>query len=208
MVAVSVVSGVGAVPTLERGEDPDGEPGPLEIVWGSSAGAAGAAVWSGTPGLSCPSGMVLDEGLCKTPVIETVAVVRVCAQAGYELVDGVGELGESYSCQRTVAAFCAGAKVLHEGQCRTETVEQRDPVWVCSVGTLVSTLLDPGYAYSCRVTLDPPECPDGESYRTTPSSGCYEYVESYETAVTTSGPAAWARWCRRCWIRVTAIRAG
>ena len=184
LVAVSVVSGVGAVPWVERADvDGDGAE-ELAVGWSSFAGEAGAAGSQGAAGLSCPAGMVLDGGLCKTPKVERTAADLVCPQAdgGYVLVTALGELGPSHSCQKTVPAHCTGGKALHEGQCRTVTVEQRDAKWKCSEGTLETTFLDPGYSYSCRVTVDPPQCTvDGESYRTTPAAGCYEQVEFHET---------------------------
>ena len=174
---------MGAVPTLERTDSVGVGAGELGVEWNSLAGAAGAAVQSGTgtAGLSCPAGMVLDGDLCKTPVTESVEADRVCAQDGYELVVGLGEQGVSHSCQKTVAAYCTGGKVLHEGQCRTRTTEQRDAKWSCSEGTLETTFLDPGYAYSCKVAVSPPQCPDGQSYRTSPAVGCYEEVSFRET---------------------------
>ena len=172
------MSGVGAVPWLERADgDGDGAE-ELGVGWNSLAGEAGAAAGSGTAGLSCPAGMVLDGDLCKTPKVETVPVTLTCTQPGYVLVSAVGELGTSHSCQKTVAAYCTGAKILHQGQCRTRTVEQRDARWSCSEGTLVSTFLDPGYSYSCRITVSPPTCPDGESYR---SNRCEEEVTYHRT---------------------------
>ena len=185
LVATLVVSGVGAVPSLERADGTDD----LGIEWNSLADEAGAAVSLETPGLSCPSGMVLDEGLCKTATTEYVDEDRVCPEAadGYEVVTATGELGESHSCQKTVTAYCTGDKVLHEGQCQNEDVEQRDAEWSCSEGTLVSTFLDPGYSYSCSVTLDPPQCPEGESYLTDPDIGCYESEEFYPTQEFTWG---------------------
>ncbi|WP_420624147.1 hypothetical protein [Candidatus Poriferisodalis sp.] len=184
LVATSVVSGVGAVPWLERADSDGDGTEELGVEWNSLADEAGAAAASGTPGLSCPAGMVLHEGLCKTPATDYVEQDRVCPQAadGYELVSAIGEHGASHSCQKTVPAYCTGDKVLHQGQCQTENTEQRNANWTCSEGTLVSTFVDPGYTYSCRITVDPPECPDEESYRTTPSSGCYEEVSFYETA--------------------------
>ena len=172
------------MPWVERADvDGDGAE-ELGVGWNSFAGEAGAAGSQGAAGLSCPAGMVLDGGLCKTPKVEHAAADLVCPQAddGYVLVTALGELGPSHSCQKTVPAHCAGGKTLHEGQCRTVTVEQRDAKWKCSQGTLVSTFLDPGYSYSCRITVDPPQCTvEGESYRTTPAAGCYEQVEFHET---------------------------
>gem|GEM_PF-4233469 len=183
-----MISGVGAVPTLERGDSDGDGAEELAVGWASLADEAAAAVQSGTAGLSCPAGMVLREGLCRTPKVETVAVTWVCPQAGdgYELVVGLGELGVSHSCQKTVPAHCTGGKILHEGQCRTRTVtenvETRDPVrWECSEGTLETTFLDPGYSRRCRVTLDSPRCGTGETYRTAPRRGCYVAVTEYAT---------------------------
>ena len=57
LVAASVVSGVGALPTLERSDvDGDGTE-ELGVGWAGLAGEAGAAVSSGTARLSCPEGM-------------------------------------------------------------------------------------------------------------------------------------------------------
>ncbi|MYJ47888.1 MAG: hypothetical protein F4070_09665, partial [Acidimicrobiales bacterium] len=182
LVATTVVSGVGAVPWLERADSDGDGTEELGVEWNSLAGEAGAATASGTAGLSCPAGMVLDGDLCKTPKVHTVPVTLTCAQPGYVLVSTVGELGTSHSCQKTVPAHCTGAKVLHQGQCQTETTEQRDANWSCVEGTLVSTFVDPGYVYSCRIAIDPPECPEsGESYLTTPSAGCYVEVSFHQT---------------------------
>ncbi|WP_419839548.1 phospholipase A2 [Candidatus Poriferisodalis sp.] len=176
-----MISGIGAVPTLER-TDSDGDGAEeLGIEMSSLAGAAGAAVSSGTPGLSCPAGMVLDGNLCKTPVTESVEADRVCAQDGYVLVTETAEGLTSHSCQKTVPAHCTDGKILHEGQCQTRTVDQRDANWTCSEGTLETTFLDPGYAYSCKIAVSPPQCPDPQSYRTAPSVGCYEQVSFHET---------------------------
>ncbi len=172
------------MPWVERG-DADGDGAEeLGVGWNSFVGEAGAAGSQGAAGLSCPAGMVLDGGLCKTAKVERTAADLVCPQAddGYVVVTTLGELGPSHSCQKTVPAHCTGGKTLHEGQCRTATVEQRDAKWRCSQGTLETTFLDPGYSYWCRITVDPPQCTvDGESYRTTPAAGCYEQVEFHET---------------------------
>ncbi|MDE0318329.1 MAG: hypothetical protein OXI97_00450, partial [Acidimicrobiaceae bacterium] len=199
------MSGVGAVPWLERADSDGDGTEELGVEWNSLAGEAGAATASGTAGLSCPAGMVLDGDLCKTPKVHTVPATLTCTQPGYVLVSTPGELGASHSCQKTVPAHCTGAKVLHRGQCQTETTEQRDANWSCTEGTLVSTFVDPGYVYSCRIAVDPPECPESaESYLTTPSAGCYVEVSFHQTQdymwtcssgtlVTTSGEHGAAR---------------
>ena len=208
LVATTVVSGVGAVPWLERADSDGDGTEELGVEWNSLAGEAGAATASGTAGLSCPAGMVLDGDLCKTPKVHTVPATLTCTQPGYVLVSTPGELGASHSCQKTVPAHCTGAKVLHRGQCQTETTEQRDANWSCTEGTLVSTFVDPGYVYSCRIAVDPPECPESaESYLTTPSAGCYVEVSFHQTQdytwtcssgtlVTTSGEHGAARSCK------------
>ena len=175
-VSSMVISGVGAVPWVERadGADDDGgeAAGPLEIVWGSLAGGAGAAV-SG-----CRAPLVLDGGLCKTPSVESVAETLACAQDGFELVSAVGgELGVSHSCQRAVEPYCPEGKVLHEGMCRTAAVSAvtlvEQAVWSCAEGVLETVTDENGTTRRCRVELDPPVCPDGETYETIPSVGCY-----------------------------------
>ena len=177
------------------------------------ASLAGEAASSGAPGLSCPAGMVLDGDLCKTPKVETVPVTVVCpgAAEGYVVVRAVGELGESVSCQKTVPAYCVGAKVLHEGKCQTavttETIEHEAARWVCAEGTLETTSGDHGVAHSCKIALDPPTCPVGESYRTAPSGGCYrddsyfktrgyDWACDLGTLETTSGDHGVARNCK------------
>ena len=208
LVAATVVSGVGAVPWVERADSDGDGTEELGVEWSSLAGVAGAATASGTAGLSCPAGMVLDGDLCKTPKVHTVPATLTCTQPGYVLVSTPGELVASHSCQKTVPAHCTGGKILHRGQCRTETTEQRDANWSCTEGTLVSTFVDPGYVYSCRIAVDPPECPeDAESYLTTPSVGCYVEVSFHQTQdytwtcssgtlVTTSGEHGVARSCK------------
>ncbi|WP_419855385.1 hypothetical protein [Candidatus Poriferisodalis sp.] len=182
LVATSVISGVGAVPWLERSDSDGDGTEELGVEWNSLAGEAGAAA-SGAPGLSCPSGMVLDDGLCKTPKTETVPVTRTCPQAadGYVVVTEVGELGESHSCQKTVPAYCTGGKVLHEGKCQTATVEHEPATWICVDGTLETSSGDQGVAHNCKIALDTPTCDGGQTYRTSPSEGCYVKNVSYET---------------------------
>ncbi|MYK70162.1 MAG: hypothetical protein F4021_00515 [Acidimicrobiales bacterium] len=169
-----VVSGVGAVPTLERGGDADEAGDGAELGWASLASPAGAAVAESqsqsSTGPSCPEGMVLSEGLCKTPKTEQTDMERVCPQAadGYVLVTVVGELGPSHTCQKTVAAYCVGGKVLHQGQCRTRTVttttQTAAATWSCSRGTLISTSGEHGTAWSCKIATGT-SCPTGERYR-------------------------------------------
>ncbi|WP_419907664.1 hypothetical protein [Candidatus Poriferisodalis sp.] len=174
---------MGAVPWLER-SDADGDGAEeLGVEWNSLAAEAGAAAASGAPGLSCPDGMVLDDGLCKTPKTETVPVTQVCPQAGdgYVPVSDIGEHGESHSCQKTVPAHCVGGKVLHEGKCRTATVEHEPATWVCTAGTPVTSSGDHGVARNCEIALDTPTCSGKQIYRTSPREGCYVRNVSYET---------------------------
>ncbi|WP_419853869.1 hypothetical protein [Candidatus Poriferisodalis sp.] len=208
LVATSVISGVGAVPWLERSDSDGDGTEELGVEWNSLAGEAGAAA-SRAPGLSCPSGMVLDDGLCKTPKTETVPVTRVCPQAadGYVVVSAVDKLGESHSCQKTVPAHCTGGKVLHEGKCQTATVEHEPATWICVDGTLETSSGDHGVAHNCKIALDTPTCPTGETYRTAPSAGCYRDDSYYKkrgfdwgcsegTYVRTSGDHGVSHSCR------------
>ena len=208
LVATSVISGVGAVPWLERSDSDGDGTEELGVEWNSLAGEAGAAA-SGAPGLSCPDGMVLDDGLCKTPRTETVPVTHVCPQAadGYVLVSAVDKLGESHSCQKTVPAHCIGGKVLHEGKCQTATVEHEPATWPCDVGTPVTSSGDQGVAHSCKIALDTPTCPTGQAYRTEDGAGCYRDDSYYKkrgydwecsegTLETTSGDHGVSRSCK------------
>ena len=174
LVVMLVVSGVGAVPTLERSDDADQAGDGAALGWTSLASPTGAAVAESQPqsstGPSCPEGMVLDEGLCKTPKTEQTDMERVCPQAaaGYVLVTVVGELGPSHTCQKTVAAYCVGGKVLHLGQCRTRTVttttQTAAATWSCLSGALISTSGEHGTAWSCKIAAGT-SCPRGERYR-------------------------------------------
>ncbi len=177
-----MLSGVGAVPWLERADGDGAEE--LGVVWNSLAGEAGAAESSGTAGLNCPEGMVLAGGLCKTPKVEHTEMERVCPQAedGYVLVTTLGELGPSHTCQKTVPAYCAGGKTLHQGQCRVRTVSTSTltaaATWSCVRGTLVSTSGEHGTAWSCKIAAGT-TCPSGQRYR---SGRCEKQVTTYRFA--------------------------
>ncbi|WP_420608988.1 hypothetical protein [Candidatus Poriferisodalis sp.] len=169
------------MPWLERA-DADGDGAEeLGVGWNSLAGEAGAAESSGTAGLSCPEGMVLAGGLCKTPKVEHTEMERVCPQAddGYVLVTTLGELGPSHTCQKTVPAYCTGGKVLHQGQCRVRTVSTSTltatATWSCVRGTLVSTSGEHGTAWSCKIAAGT-TCPSGQRYR---SGRCEKQVTTY-----------------------------
>ena len=186
IVAMLVVSGVGAVPTLERGgaDEAGGEAGPGWASLASPAGAAAASQSQPGTGPSCPQAMVLDDGLCKTPTTVQADMERVCPQAaeGYVLVTTVGELGASHTCQKTVAAHCVGGKVLHRGQCRTRTVttatQTEAASWSCTQGTLVSTSGEHGTAWSCKIATGT-SCPTGERYR---NGSCEKLVTNHQYA--------------------------
>ena len=174
-----MLSGVGAVPWLERADGDGAEE--LGVGWNSLAGEAGAAESSGTAGLNCPEGMVLAGGLCKTPKVEHTEMDRVCPQAddGYVLVTTLGELGPSHTCQKTVPAYCTGGKTLHQGQCRIRTVSTSTltaaATWSCVRGTLVSTSGEHGTAWSCKIAAET-TCPSGQRYR---SGRCEKQVTTY-----------------------------
>ena len=127
-------------------------------------------------GSGCPDGMVLDDGLCKTPSVESVAELLRCAQVGFDLVSSEGEPGTSVSCQKAVDPHCAEGKVLHEGMCRTATVSAVTlvelGVWVCAEGVLETVTDENGTTRRCVVAVVPPTCPAGEMYRPGPA-GCY-----------------------------------
>ena len=97
------------------------------------------------------------------------------------LVSTLLDPGYGYSCRVTLASpECPGGETYRNNRCETQQdyYPTRDYTWTCSVGTLVTSSGDHGVTRSCRVTLNPPECPAGETWR---NSRCETQETYYRT---------------------------